>query len=585
MNKNLRIRILTGVALFGALFFATACNDEWDDHYSDAGVNSKKSLLDIIKEDADLKDFYEIVEACGCADSLLNQSRVYTLWAPTDFNKDSLLREINENGNRDAVLVRFIEGHITNYLHPANEALSGDNNILLLNDKVAHFIGDGVSYTFNNIPLKAGNFNIRARNGLLHKLDGSVDYAVNIWEYLAQDSRISDVSEFLYSYNKREFNPYLSIIGPTVNGETTYLDSVFDNSNFWFQESDYGQKTTAGFGNLDSEDSLYTMFVPTNRVWQEMVAKTTGYYNYNRDALNDDEVRMYDSLQYFYARKMLCNYLVFNQKEQDANNPDSLLASFKYYGETNNNTVLHKFAKAQLMDGVIDSAILSNGKVYITDKFTYSPYDLWHDTIKVEAESNTGFKLLDGTSEYNYVNEAQQNDSVPGEISGSQYLSLTTTSSRTRPAASFTIPNTLSASYYIRVVLVPRHINNSMITKEELKPNHVKVRVYKKEADGVTETDLYLTHNREGLVNDPTRIDSVYLYELEADLENNHDVALRRPAKFKFDFCEYGKTIDETTIMIDLESDMRNTAEDNNTYERNFRVDCIILEPVPNDEE
>ena len=40
MNKIFKHRILTGIALAGALFLSSACTDEWDDHYSDQGVKS-----------------------------------------------------------------------------------------------------------------------------------------------------------------------------------------------------------------------------------------------------------------------------------------------------------------------------------------------------------------------------------------------------------------------------------------------------------------------------------------------------------------------------------------------------------------
>ena len=89
------------VAFLSAMFVGTSCTEEWDDHYSDNGANTKNgTILEYIKTDASLSDFCEVVVALGCADSLLNQSRAYTLWAPVNgsFNKQELMDNI-ANGN------------------------------------------------------------------------------------------------------------------------------------------------------------------------------------------------------------------------------------------------------------------------------------------------------------------------------------------------------------------------------------------------------------------------------------------------------------------------------------------------------
>ena len=107
------------IAILSALFINTACTEEWDDHYKDngtnLGVNGKTSILDKIREDDDLDDFEEVLDSMNIvdkygklvnfADSLFNQSRVYTLWAPVDgsFDKEQWLQmleaQFDANGN------------------------------------------------------------------------------------------------------------------------------------------------------------------------------------------------------------------------------------------------------------------------------------------------------------------------------------------------------------------------------------------------------------------------------------------------------------------------------------------------------
>ncbi len=592
MNKKFKLRILTGVALVGAMFFATSCNDDWDEHYDDKGLlNPTMTLLDAIKaEDSNLHDFYEVVEACGCADSLLNQTRVYTLWAPVDgtFNKDSLLAEI-ENDRRDYVLERFVKAHMSNYLHPANGTLPENNNILLLNKKVINFSGNSANYTFDNVPLSTNEYNIRFSNGILHKLEKALVYKVNIWEYLAQDERISHMAEFLYSHNVREFEPGSAIVGPTINGEVTYLDSAsaFVNSNFWFSDNTYDKRTN-GFGQIDVEDSTFTMFAITNEVWDEMVEKTTGYYNFRLPAnITEAEQEYYDSLQYLYARKMLCNNLVFNNNEQISKkvHADSLMSTFKYYGNAYK-VVRRKFAKNELMDGVIDSKELSNGTIHIKENYNFCSYDIWHDTIKVEAENANGYtyQKLNTIPTNRYVSKLAKNENIEGTISGETYLQVSPTSEYESPEVIFTIPNTLSATYNVRLVFVPANITDKKMNPEEIKSTRILASL----SEGNSVTPFYQTEKIHGLVIDPTRIDSVYLFDVNKDKENGYNPSLREPAKIKFNFSEFGYTDEETTVKLRLKFDADEDYEmwwgPDPNLDRTFRLDCIILEPVADDE-
>ena len=223
------------LAVLSAMFINTACTEDWNDHYDDNGTNaSRTSILDIVKTDADLANFSAVVQALGCADSLLNQSRVYTLWAPVNeyVNKDSLLAEI-EKGNRDKVLNRFVESHVANFKYAASDTMKADNYMLLLNEKMVPFVGNfSEGYTFDGKQVLEKN--IPAFNGIVHKIGGAVNYALNLWEYLENAEGADSVAKFLYSFNVSKFDEWASIEGPTVQGNKTYLDSVFSNSNQWF---------------------------------------------------------------------------------------------------------------------------------------------------------------------------------------------------------------------------------------------------------------------------------------------------------------------------------------------------------------
>lgn len=605
----LKHKFFTGAALVGALFLGSACSD-WDDHYDGGNienpnhvVNSNQTIKELLASMKDgennniFSDFIEVVEACSttpakdgsminAADSLLNNSRVYTVWVPKNgsFDKQAYLDKI-KNGAREEVFVRFVLAHMSDYMHAANGVLE-DNQVLLLNKKVVDFDGDGSQYTFDDIQVDGVYSNLRVRNGIVHAIESPVQYAVNLYEYLVEDSRLDSLRSYLYSFDIREFNEYASIVGPTVNGEVTYIDSVFSNSNMWFYTG--GDKFTAGFGDLSSEDSTYHFFAITNNVWNEMLPVTTDFYNFYR---KESDAVYYDSVQHMNSRKVLCNYLVFSDKEQRyiKHPQDSMLAAFRYSSSNDftgrKGEVRRQFAKSQLMEGVVETVELSNGTLYITDRFTYSPYELWFDTIKIEGElagDYTTYKESATAAVYSEVTDLTQNPAVTGEISDGRYLTAEYIKDSDRPEVTYKIPNTLSSGKYrIAVVVVPPHITNTRMTEADIKPTKIRARVSTRNESG-SKTVVYDTQSKvswNGLQNDPTRIDTLYLYDVELDAANNHDLSMRVPHLFNFNYCERGLTAKELQTEITLTCDLQKRT-DNTNFERSLRIDCIIIEPV-----
>ena len=573
-----KFRILTGIALASALFIGSACSDEWDNHYEDKGVNSNQTILEIINSDSELDNFRAVLDACGVTDSLLNQSRVYTLWAPViDARmRDSLLSRVND-GARDTVLTRFIKSHMSDYMYAANGKLQ-NNRVRLLNDKVVRFDGSAGEYTFGGVPLRMMESNVRARNGVIHKIDGAAGYSVSVWEYLAQDSRLDSLRKYLYSFDRREFSEYASIAGPIVDGQQTYIDSVFVNSNIWFGR----------IGYIATEDSSYSMFALTNNVWEKWVPIASKSFNYYR-ALGEEEY--YDSLQHQNARVALCSHLVFNQNDQTEELGDTIRST-----QSSKLGLYGKFIREKLIDGVIDSVELSNGKVYIMDELTYSPYDLWLDTLKIDLWTNSN-TALDNNGRYAilqdmYVMQNVQNPEIPGHLYLSDYLYAKAETSTSNPQLAYKMPGVLSGKYKVGVVVIPPHISNPNYPVDKIKPSKIMVQIKSRAKTGSGTTTLYNTENGytvrfnigKGIVNDPTRIDTVYLHDVALDKTNKGDLALREPAIIEFNRCETGiGDINDIKTEITLQSNLKagDVAAD---WDRDLRIDCILLVPVLDEE-
>ena len=152
----------------------------------------------------------------------------------------------------------------------------------------------------------------------------------NIWEQLAKETGVDGVDslyQFLLKDFKREFDPYSSVPGPTKNGKLHYLDSVFTESNPWFYD----------LGELNREDSSYTMFAPTNKAWREMHEKVKTYFVYEtKNAFGD-------SLQDVMAKDFIVRHLVFSNTIQK--NPQDSLTS--YCISNTNGFCNHKIAEME----------------------------------------------------------------------------------------------------------------------------------------------------------------------------------------------------------------------------------------------
>lgn len=558
MNTKFKHRILTGVMMAAALFMGTSCDDSEGLKVTEEVPNANKTLYEVLLADADLEDFVEVINSCGehCADSLFNKSRVYTLWAPVDgsFNKDSLLNEVKE-GNREDVFHRFVMAHVSNHLRAANGTLDNKNKILLLNDKVVTFMGDReAGYTFDGCPLI--ECNNRVKNGVLHKIASPAEYKYNIMEYLKIAENVDSVSNFIYSFNETEFSPGQSIMGPIVNGEQTYLDSVFVTNNRILNHWD-------GVGFLDNEDSTYTVYVPTNAAWDEFTSKSEKFFNYSLESKNPTSVKAEDrdSLRQHYTRINALKYMTFSDNEQIyVDSPDSILPIWQNGGR-------EELLKSQVEEFVISEKQLSNGTFKVIDKCPFTFQELFYDTIKVEAENDAMRYKTENIVEYNRSASKNQlnKDSLFADvkISGNSYFEGI--SPQNAPArASYKLPNALSAKYYLAVITVPKNVTNADIEASELKPTRYTFTVAMEGQSG----NIFKSGNIESL---PDRVDTLFITDSKGE-----KVILDIP------YCELYNTYSHEDYNLYLKVE---TGGNVRKYDYTIRIDAIMLIPVEETEE
>ena len=545
-RKNIVFKALTcGLA---SLAF-TACTDTWESHYQPKPeLNASETLWELIEADPELTKFAEFAKATGY-DEVLSQNRFYTVWAPVNdaeffVGKENLDWAEVSDSMLEVFKYEFIENHIADYNHTATGTMS-KNLVKMLNGKYNGFNGTTGDYIFKNAAVAQAN--IAAKNGLLHKTVDNAIFTANIWEQLEKESSISLLNGFLKSYNEIRFDEINSVQGPTVNGQVTYLDSVINEYNEWFGR----------IGQLNREDSSYTMFAPTDKAWAEAYEQAKTYFVY------DEATADRDSLQDVITKDFMVRHLVFSNTLQKSPT-DSLVSYYSYFRPE----VFKGEDLEKLYANLVDTKELSNGTLHIVDSYNYRTF--WHDTLRVQGES------LFGEAEGAEIPEYKQAIKSYATISKDSVDKYYQTSNGNigvyepsvptgNPTLVYTIKNTLSAKYRIKLVLAPATFVNWRDTV--LQPNKFNATLNYRDLNGKKKS-LDLGKN---ITTAPSRekLDTITLIPTNAAEGEDY---------FTFPVNEFDLSSQETTI-TQLQIQGKVTAREQG-FDRRLRVEQVFLEPV-----
>lgn len=507
--------------------FLTSCK-EWDEHY-DAGTavegSATATIWENIAANANLSQFAALMQKAGY-DELLKSTQTLTVWAPLNgtFDYEALMNESNET-----LLKEFVRNHIARNNYPASGLV--EQPIVMLNQKQLLFEGNG-NYTMDGIAVAQPN--VASLNGVLHTINGKLQFRSNILESLNnKEFPIDSISDYIHSYDVLRLNEQKSTAGPVVDGQLTYLDSVFDEYN----------QLCSYYAFINREDSNYSMVVPTNEAWTKAMNYIRKCYNYVDFAYYDkpsskgtnqtqEHVTLSPEPAYWtdsISHAVLMRGLFFNNNIYDnkklkkwANGEqepiDSLTTTWYDYIFTEDATTMMQHTTPVKK---------SNGVLFITDDSLYlHPWVLWNPMINIEAEYGGYLASVENGSEsISRVTSATQNPNVPGRVSNQGYLTVSPQSNMSNVEMNFYLSGVRSTTYVIYAVFVPANITNRFILDEDIKPNQVQVQVGMNNANGTLParpTTLSRTiQNEDGttttvnnFTNDPSKVDTVCFGEV-----------------------------------------------------------------------
>ena len=485
------------------LMAATSCSDFSD--YNDTPVSdvqqADRTLWENISQNDQLSDFATLVKKAGFDDEL-SQPHYYTVWAPLNgtYDASSLM-----SADSATVLYQFVKSHIAEYNHSVSGLV--DERIHALNRKSFAFEGDG-QYTYAGHTLR--QLNLPNSNGIMHLLDGAARFYPNLYEYLFSCEGIDSVATFFKRYETSVLDTKNSVLGPTINGKQTYIDSVMITSNSLLNRIK---------AKLDKEDSTYTMLVPTNEAWLAHYDKISKCYNYINTtvAQNIDEATSTSSAptasvtvdaaytKDSLTRLHLVSDLVYNNNNyynnwliDDTVEPYDTLYSTTYGYMTN---------PQEIMSRVIDRETMSNGTFCLVDSLAFRPWESWCYSL---GQSPLNSRTWTGSNTMVYIDNTLFDaiKYVPKNPAQKQlgYLWVTPLSNYGKPQLDVKLRNVLSTTYNISIVLAPgMDVGEDADGNKFLKPNMLDFTLSYCDAKGKLATQKL----NQKVVNDPTRVDTL----------------------------------------------------------------------------
>ena len=534
-----------------------SCAD-WDDHYdADTALldTQNATIWQNIEKTGNLSQFASLLKKAGY-DAILDASQTYTVWAPVDGSFD--FETVSALSN-DRLKKEFIENHIARNNYPASGTVN--QRIYTLNEKMMRFGGSG-GYSIQGVGVDRAN--LAAGNGTIHTLNGKIPFMQNIYESLNNyQFPLDSISTYFHSYDVNKLNEQKSVQGPTLNGEITYLDSIFDEHNDLFIRYQ---------ALINREDSNYSMLVPTNEAWIKAKAQVQKYFHYlpsfefmeNTSTGTDKKkvtvnIKDVQYLQDSVVNMMLTGYLFYNNNLYDNTKLNKLQTGEPLRCDSLYGTTLSKVYSedaARLFENAL-RVDKSNGCIWVTDSLRMRPWTVWNPELILQAENTVYQSSLVNVADQPqriYVAPGTQNPEVTGQLSANSYTEVQPVSQSTNPGIVFYLPGVRSTTYSIYIVTVPANIvSNNYVTK----PSRFKVSLGYANEQGKNEDNDSKWTIESQFVSDSLQIDTIYLGD------------------FTFPMAYVGTGSYYPYMRINSSVTSRERAN----YDRTLRIDCIILRP------
>ena len=552
--------ISKSVLLAAALMVFGSCQDSWNEHYSFKETESKypvAKLAETLDQVSGYGKFYDALRYTKMCDKngfpldetfldLLMEDQFLTVFAPSDAaNVDWAL--YTKKGKTDAehkeVGEKFLKNHIARF---KNSVTSDTVKVTMLNGKIYSIMPTSIEGNAYH----GDDLNLRCSNGVLHCIDGYLNYLPNLYEFITTDPTYKTIlGDWYKSFTVKELDPYESVAGGlNENGEIWYVDSVTYESNILMSR----------YARIIAEDSTYAMVLPSPTLWDTVYNRIAKSFEYAEKALNND------SLQQFYTRTTMLTDLFFslNPKVQRYL-PDSVVSTLYSAAENRQEGIAyHVFGHPYANDGIFGSASstvkCSNGIVYIIDEWPFADTLTYLRPIKLEAESITNL--------YGFIAK-QQPVSVVGDDTlknSIQVMRISQEGVKNWTAKVFLYDN-LKGKYRVKFVMAPNTVDDM--------PCYIHPIVSYSMPDGTTQTLIDSARIVKQEVSPGMFIEQKINFYMVNDMSKLDTIDI---GVVDVPYCNYDMLQAKLSVTMVSGVNERNSEK----YTSEVWLDCIILDPI-----
>lgn len=591
----------------GGLLAAASCSD-YDDFNTVPTMDdpvAEKTLWENISENPELTDFAAVLQRLGY-DEVLDASHTYTVWAPVNgsFDMDSL-----SNVSDEKVEKEFLRNMIADYAH--RETDISDTVVYMLNKKLMKFSGKGSGrLTFDGQPLLLNStnqqvYNYPCVNGLLYTAAAPSLFRYNGYEYFSEVAGVADsLMDYVKWYELISLDENASVKGEIRDGVQHYDDSVIVVSN---------TLTRRRLGALlESEDSLYTVLIPTNNAWNTAYGRISAYYKYIPELTYQDlsntalenvkggtgvsyketlgattlslsappvNAPIQETAAYWtdsITKSWIVNDLFFSENFTKYNGKLATGASFTDK-DTLISTTYTALTNLPYLESVTEKVVkLSNGHARIINEYPFLPEETYAPVIK---SRNVGRVLT--ASGYSYTNMYMVGTPHPSicvlDDPNERFEYIRTElpdNSNQAPELDFYLNNVLSTTYDVYAVIVPSWLDSTP-GEEGYKPYTLYFDINYTDADN---------KQVEGRFDGETiQIGKTKMKKVEPFIvEQGEKVDTLKLGRVTFPVC-YANTGARPNIKV-MHSVSSFLSSYKKKYEQELRVANIILRPVENEE-
>ena len=240
-----------------------ACNDDWDDYYSDngsviRGVDTTSTVMDctiqeFFQQMPEYKEFYSLLKGVGATADFASDQEL-TVWVvPQEAIDRAAAEDKYSEENTLAMDTLRLKYHV-NYLSINRSQLKDGARLKTLNNiYIAISVRDTAIFANESRIVTT----YRLNNGVVHVLDEMMTARQNLYDYIANlDDSYSIFRDSIMAKSELRFNASKSVpVGVNEQGNTIYQDSVMDVYNPLFEVAQF-----------NSEFLQYTCFLPNDEV-------------------------------------------------------------------------------------------------------------------------------------------------------------------------------------------------------------------------------------------------------------------------------------------------------------------------------